>query len=156
MVDVVDGEVARFTKQTTKYGKYLDRLCHYSLVASVFMSYGIYSIKLGNTTTATIFFSILLIELFDITSKDNVYLLDGDKYRLTLSNSGKSKNIFINLLHSIVRIFFLDSAFPHVILVLFPIFAIYQYTLLFYAIVYLIQLIIKVIYRSRKIATLYG
>ena len=156
MIDVVDGEVARFTKQTSKYGKYLDRLCHYSLVASIFLSYGIYSLKLGNTTTATILFSILLIELFDITSKDNIHFLDGDKYTVTLSNRIKSKNKFINIFYSIIRIFFLDSAFPHIILVFFPIFAIYQFALLFYAIVYFIQLVIKVIYRSRKIATLYG
>tara|TARA_Y100001968_G_scaffold315855_1_gene342952 strand:- start:5832 stop:6557 length:726 start_codon:yes stop_codon:yes gene_type:complete len=154
ILDTVDGEVARYNRTTSKYGKYLDRSCHYCSNTAIYISYGIFSLLTGSKLTAILFIFIALIDIYDVASKDMLYILEEEKIILKkdLSFSKREKLVFSyrSIINIIVRIFFLQTSIPHVILVMFPFF--YYFNLLeFYACIYLIQLVIKMFLRSYKI-----
>ena len=66
-------------KKTSIYGKYLDRLCHYVANPAVFLSYAILACVNNLKITGLILILITLLDLFDVASKDNLYIINLDK-----------------------------------------------------------------------------
>ncbi len=152
IIDFIDGTVARHTNKVSKYGKYLDRVCHYSANTTIYLGYGIYCLQTSNELTAFLFFLIAIIELFDSASKDSVYLINLEKTDFSYSKVNKFEFKFTTIRDHILRIFFLPlTSIPHTIVIFFPLFLFFKSGLLIYAILFLIQLIIKTIFRSINI-----
>ena len=75
MIDFIDGAVARYSRQTSIYGKYLDRLCHYVANPAVFMSYGLLALNNNFKFTGLILIFITFLDLYDVSSKDNLHMI---------------------------------------------------------------------------------
>ena len=152
IVDFVDGIVARHTNQVSTYGKYLDRICHYSANPTIFLAYGIYSIQIDKNITGFIFIVITILDLFDVASKDFLFMLNINKKEFSYSKSKKFSFSFRQIRDDIIRIFFLPlTCIPHTVLLLFPLFIYYDDLISIYAILFLIQLLIKIVKRSTNI-----
>lgn len=120
ILDHVDGEIARYRKQSSMRGCYLDNTAHYFVYPFIFqcMSWGVYN-ELRNTWVFAIGFSLSLSDVLIRASADlwykNVALerlstsaknRDSPKYaHLPIKSSGKTKNI----LYHVARMFTINS-----------------------------------------------
>jgi len=152
IIDCVDGTVARHSNRVSSYGKYLDRICHYFANPTIFLAYGIYSIKIEKNFAGFLFFLLTVLDLFDVASKDCLNLIDLNKKEFSYSNSKKNKISFRSIIDLIIKIFFLPlTCIPHVVLLLFPIFIYYENLLLIYAQLFLVVSISRILIRSKNI-----
>ncbi len=156
LVDFVDGAVARYSNKTSLYGKYLDRLCHYIANPSIFLSYGILSIRNNFETTGIVFIFIALLDLFDAASKDNLYLINLEKKTFSYSKQEKFRLELKNISSFIVRIFFSSlTSIPHIVFLLYPLFFYFTELFSIYIFFYLIIILLKILTRSKNIYSQY-
>ena len=152
IIDFVDGAVARYFKKTSIYGKYLDRLCHYVANPAVFLSYAILAILSGLKIAGIILILITLLDLFDVASKDNLYIINIDKKFFSYSKQEKLKLNAKSIISMIIRIFFSSlTSIPHVVLFLYPLFFYFTKIFSLYVFLYLIVTLIKIFTRSKNI-----
>ena len=156
IIDFVDGIVARHSNKVSTYGKYLDRICHYAANPTIFLAYGIYAIQVEKNITGFLFLIITILDLFDVASKDFLYMININKEEFRYSKLKKFKLSIKDIRDNIIRIFFLPlTCIPHTVLILFPLFIYYDNLILFYALLFLIQLFFKIIKRSKNIRKKY-
>ena len=157
MIDFVDGAVARYSRKTSIYGKYLDRLCHYVANPAVFMSYGLLALNNNFKFTGLILILITFLDLYDVSSKDNLHMIKLEKK--VFSYYSKQKKIKLNLkslISLVIRIFFSSlTSMPHIIFLLFPLFFYFSKLFSIYIFLYLIITSIKVFFRSKNIYKYY-
>ncbi len=156
IIDFVDGIVARHSGMVSRYGKYLDRVCHYTANPTIFLAYGIYSLQVEKNITGFLFIIITILDLFDTASKDFLFMIDINKEEFRYSKLRKPPFSIRDIRDNIIRIFFLPlTCIPHTILLLFPLFIYYDNLIFFYALLFLVQLILKIIKRSTNIRIKY-
>ena len=152
IVDFVDGAVARYIKKTTIYGKYLDRLCHYVANPAVFISYGLLCTQNNYKFTGIILILITFLDLFDVASKDNLYIINLEKKVFSYSKQEKLRFNSKSLISFIIRIFFSSlTSIPHIVFLLYPLFFYFTKLFTIYVLLYLIVISIKIIVRSKSI-----
>lgn len=157
IIDSADGIVARQANKVSIYGKYLDRICHYVANPTIFIAYGLFCIQTDKNISGFIFILIAVLDLFDVASKDFVYMIDLKKRTFSYSHKKKFSFNIKNIFEKIIRIFFLPlTCIPHTVLLLFPLFIYYDWLLSFYAILFLFQLLIKILKRSNNIYKSYN
>ena len=157
IIDCADGIVARQSNKASIYGKYLDRICHYFANPTIFLAYGLYCIQTDKNISGFIFILIAVFDLFDVASKDFLYMINLKKKNFSYSHPKKFNFKIKNINEKIIRIFFLPlTCIPHTVLFLFPLFIYYEWLLSFYAILFLSQLIIKILKRSKNIRKSYN
>lgn len=157
IIDFVDGIVARHSNKVSIYGKYLDRICHYVANPSIFLAYGIYCIQIEKNIGGFLFISITILDLFDVSSKDFLYMIKLSKKEFSYSKPNKFKLTIKSLIDNLVRIFFLPlTCIPHTVFLLFPVFIYFENMLSIYGLLFLLQLIFKIIKRSSNIYKRYA
>ncbi len=157
IIDFADGIVARHSNKVSRYGKYLDRICHYVANPSVFLAYGIYSIQIERNYTGLVFLFITLLDLFDVASKDCLSLINLSKCDFSYGKSKKFTFSIRSIIDIIIRIFFLPlTSIPHIVFLFFPVFIYFENLLLIYALLFLIVSISRIFIRSKNIYKKYA
>jgi len=152
IIDFADGAVARYNNKTTIYGKYLDRLCHYIANPSIFLSYALLAIINNYKITGIILIFITLLDLFDVASKDNLYIINLDKKIFSYGKQEKLTFEIKNISSFIIRIFFSSlTSIPHVVFLMYPLFFYHTKLLTIYVFIYLLVIAYKILIRSKSI-----
>ena len=95
---------------------------------------------------------ITLLDLFDVASKDNLYIINIDKKVFSYSKQEKLKLNAKSIISMVIRIFFSSlTSIPHVVLLLYPLFFYFTKIFSLYVFLYLIVTLIKIFTRSRNI-----
>ena len=156
IIDFVDGAVARYLNKTSIYGKYLDRLCHYVANPALFISYALLANQNNFKFTAIVLILITFLDLYDVASKDNLYIINLKKNVFSYSKQEKIRLNLKTLISFIIRIFFSSlTSIPHVVFLLFPLFFYFTKIFSIYVFLYLIVISIKIIIRSKNIFETY-
>ena len=79
IIDTSDGEIARYLMLSSRKGQYLDKICHYFANTAILFSFSLSFAIHQYLIISFLFAFIAILETFDSSIKDNVWIVTDSK-----------------------------------------------------------------------------